>query len=107
MPRISLIQIRRGTTTEWNSANPVLGSGEAGYDLDLNHLKVGNGSSNWNTIQPIGSSLHPEINASASSDNNLANHFVRNLLINLTGIAIKPTLFSVFFIFILMAPQCY
>ena len=85
MPRISLIQIRRGTTTEWNSANPVLGSGEAGYDLDLNHLKVGNGSSNWNTIQPIGSSLHPEINASASSDNNLANHFVRNLLLDENG----------------------
>ena len=85
MPRISLIQIRRGTTTEWNSANPVLGSGEAGYDLDLNHLKVGNGTSNWNTIQPIGSALHPEINASASSDNNLANHFVRNLLLDENG----------------------
>lgn len=85
MPRISLIQIRRGTTTEWNSANPVLGSGEAGYDLDLNHLKVGNGTSNWNSINPIGSSLHPEINASDSSDNNLANHFVRNLLLDENG----------------------
>ena len=85
MPRISLIQIRKGTTTEWNSANPVLGSGEPGYDLDLNYLKVGDGTSNWNSIQPIGSSLHPQINASDSSDNNLANHFIRNLLLDENG----------------------
>ena len=85
MPRISLIQIRKGTTAEWNSANPVLGSGEPGYDLDLNHLKVGDGSANWNSIQPIGSALHPNINASDSSDNNLANHFVRNLLLDENG----------------------
>ena len=85
MPRISLIQIRKGTTAEWNSANPVLGSGEPGYDLDLNHLKVGDGSANWNSIQPIGSALHPNINASDSSDNNLDNHFVRNLLLDENG----------------------
>lgn len=85
MPRISLIQIRKGTTAEWNSANPVLGSGEPGYDLDLNHLKLGDGTNNWNSIQPIGSSLHPNINASDSSDNNLANHFVRNLLLDENG----------------------
>jgi len=85
MPRISLIQIRKGTTAEWNSANPVLGSGEPGYDLDLNHLKLGDGNNNWNSIQPIGSSLHPNINASDSSDNNLANHFVRNLLLDENG----------------------
>lgn len=85
MPRISLIQIRKGTTAEWNSANPVLGSGEPGYDLDLNHLKLGDGTNNWNSIQPIGSSLHPNINSSDSSDNNLANHFVRNLLLDENG----------------------
>ncbi len=85
MPRISLIQIRKGTTAEWNSANPVLGSGEPGYDLDLNHLKLGDGTNNWNSIQPIGSALHPNINASDSSDNNLANHFVRNLLLDENG----------------------
>ena len=47
------IQVRRDTTDNWTSVNPVLAQGELGYDLDLNILKVGNGIDNWiNLVEP-------------------------------------------------------
>lgn len=55
MPRESLIQIRQGTDTEWLFANPILASGEPGFDISNNILKVGNGIDRWNVLLPIGS----------------------------------------------------
>jgi len=54
MPRKNNIQIRKGTSSDWNSANPVLASGEPGFDLGNNILKVGDGSKYWNQLNPIG-----------------------------------------------------
>lgn len=44
------IQFRRGTATQWTAANPVLAQGEMGVETDTGNFKVGNGSSNWNTL---------------------------------------------------------
>jgi len=43
------IQIRRDTALNWYNANPVLYSGEFGYETDTKKLKIGTGS-NWNSI---------------------------------------------------------
>lgn len=45
-----LIKIRRATSSEWLSANPVLALGELGADITLNRLKIGNGVSNWQAL---------------------------------------------------------
>jgi hypothetical protein len=45
------IQIRRDTTANWTSNNPVLAQGEIGLNLDLNLIKIGDGVSNWNSLQ--------------------------------------------------------
>jgi hypothetical protein len=45
------IQIRRSLSTEWTSLNPTLASGEIGFETDTLKIKIGNGSSNWNTLQ--------------------------------------------------------
>jgi hypothetical protein len=50
MPTNSKIQIRKGTTSDWNSANPVLASGEPGFEIDSGRLKIGNGLSAWNSL---------------------------------------------------------
>ncbi len=50
MPRLDLIQIRRGTAAQWVSANPVLASGEIGYETDTNKIKIGNGVTAWNSL---------------------------------------------------------
>lgn len=47
---VSRIQIRRGTSSEWSTANPTLYSGEMGYDTTLGKIKIGNGSTPWNTL---------------------------------------------------------
>lgn len=44
------IQHRRGTTTQWNQYDPVLGPGEIGVDLTTQRLKMGNGSLKWSEL---------------------------------------------------------
>lgn len=56
MPRITDINLRKGTSTEWSTANPILNDGEPGYDRTTNTLKIGNGISAWNSLSAIGGS---------------------------------------------------
>lgn len=44
------IQLRRGTASEWSTANPTLASGEMGVETDTGRFKVGNGSTPWNAL---------------------------------------------------------
>ena len=50
MPRKASIQIRRDTRDNWLAKNAVLKNGELGYETDTGILKVGDGTSGWNTI---------------------------------------------------------
>jgi hypothetical protein len=56
MPRENLIQVRRGSKSEWTSVDPTLSSGEIGFETDTYRLKIGNGSSSWTELDYIGSS---------------------------------------------------
>jgi hypothetical protein len=51
-----LITFRKGPASQWISVNPVLASGEPGYDLTNSILKIGDGVSNWVALSGIGSS---------------------------------------------------
>jgi hypothetical protein len=44
------IQFRRGTASEWTSANPTLAVGEMGIETDTNYFKIGDGSTAWNSL---------------------------------------------------------
>src|SRR6056297_2912718 len=44
------IQFRRGTSTEWETNNPVLAEGEMGLELDTFKFKIGNGVDPWNDL---------------------------------------------------------
>lgn len=44
------IQLRRGTSAEWTSVNPVLAAGEPGFELGTGKLKIGNGVTKWNSL---------------------------------------------------------
>jgi hypothetical protein len=50
MPVVTAIQIRRGTAAQWTSANPTLTAGEQGFETDTLKLKIGNGSTAWNSL---------------------------------------------------------
>jgi hypothetical protein len=44
------LQLRRGSTSEWVAINPVLASGEPGFEINTGKLKVGDGTSNWTSL---------------------------------------------------------
>jgi hypothetical protein len=50
MAVVTQIQARRGTAAQWTSANPTLAAGEWGYETDTGKVKIGNGSTAWNSL---------------------------------------------------------
>lgn len=60
----SQIRIRRKTATQWQNENPVLAEGELGLDLTNKKIKVGDGSTAWNSLPYI----------TVSNANQLENH---------------------------------
>jgi hypothetical protein len=53
MSVVTQIQIRRGTASQWTSANPTLAAGEWGYETDTNKAKIGDGATAWNSLAYI------------------------------------------------------
>lgn len=47
---MAIVQIRRGTTTQWAQSTVILKVGELGIDRTLNKLKIGNGTSLWGAL---------------------------------------------------------
>lgn len=74
MPINDLITIRKGSSTDWALSNPVLASGEPGYDTTNNILKIGNGSSTWSSLSPIGSG--------GSGSQNISNYGSNRILVS-------------------------
>ena len=50
MPAKAIIQYRRDTAANWTSVNPVLASGEPGYETDTTFFKIGDGTSSWSAL---------------------------------------------------------
>jgi hypothetical protein len=44
------MQQRRGTASQWTSANPILNAGEIGWESDTNKFKIGDGTNHWTDI---------------------------------------------------------
>lgn len=44
------LQLRRGTASEWTSADPLLSEGELGLETDTGKFKVGDGVNNWTEL---------------------------------------------------------
>ena len=50
MPAQVVIQVRRDSGSNWTSTNPVLASGEIGFDTTENSIKIGDGTSTWTAL---------------------------------------------------------
>lgn len=87
MPSNDTITLRKGTSSQWSSANPILASGEPGFDLTNNILKIGNGITPWDGLLSI---VSQEITTSiiAGSGINLNYNSVNDILtISTTGVS--------------------
>ena len=73
------IQLRRGTATQWTSANPVLAAGEVGYETDTGSIKVGTGATDgtgtWTSL-PYFQLPNVSVNPATTSDLNATNYRV-------------------------------
>ena len=45
------IQLRKDTSANWASTNPILAQGEIGVDITSGFFKVGDGSTAWNSLE--------------------------------------------------------
>lgn len=45
------IQLRRDTSDKWTVNNPILLSGEMGYETDTGYMKIGDGTTYWNDLE--------------------------------------------------------
>ena len=45
------MQQRRGTSTQWTNANPVLAAGEIGFEINTNKFKIGDGVKTWDLLE--------------------------------------------------------
>ena len=44
------MQQRRGTAAQWTSADPILASGEIGFESDTSQFKIGDGTNHWSDL---------------------------------------------------------
>jgi len=44
------MQQRRGTESQWGTANPILAAGEIGFETDTNKFKIGDGINHWDDL---------------------------------------------------------
>ena len=47
---VTRIQVRRDTAINWSNVNPILASGEFGFETDTYSLKIGDGETSWNSL---------------------------------------------------------
>lgn len=47
---MTTLKFRRGTTSQWSTANPVLAPGEPGFDTTTGKVKFGDGTTAWNSL---------------------------------------------------------
>lgn len=65
-------QVRRGTASEWATANPILADGELAYETDTSKLKVGDGLTSYNPLPYFGVSVGDfPVSLTALSDGDL------------------------------------
>jgi|688.fasta_scaffold197199_2 hypothetical protein len=48
------IQLRRDSSADWTTINPVLSEGEIGFETNTGKFKIGNGSSAWSALSYFG-----------------------------------------------------
>ena len=72
------MQQRRGTASQWTSANPVLNAGEMGWESDTNKFKIGDGTNHWADLDyftDINSTTNPSFGTSIVFEGATANDF--------------------------------
>lgn len=52
---MATLMLKRGTAARWSEVNPILAVGEPGFIIDKNILKIGDGVTPFEDLEPVGS----------------------------------------------------
>lgn len=63
--------LKNDTSANWTSNNPILLKGEIGIATDLNKIKIGDGTKNWNDLAYVGISVEEVNNLIAAAEDNI------------------------------------
>lgn len=85
--QLTSIKTRRGTSSAWTSANPILDAGEFGYESNTTKFKIGDGTTRWDLL----SYATAVVVANSMSGTTLASNVVNS---SLTSFGSSPTLSS-------------
>lgn len=90
------IQLRRGTAAQWTSANPVLTAGEVGFVTDTGNIKIGDGTTAWNslayefaTLDGTETLTNKTISGATNTISNIGNSSLTNSAITINGTAVS------------------
>jgi citrate lyase gamma subunit len=78
------MQQRRGTASQWTSANPVLNAGEIGWESDTNKFKIGDGTNHWANLDyfaDIDSTVNPSFGTSITFEGATADSYETTLAV--------------------------
>jgi hypothetical protein len=82
------IRIRRATSGEWMSSNPILAMAEPGYEHDTRRLKVGDGASSWSGLPYFKTDLYgqfPVLSVGDGSQQKFTVNLSTNERLNIVG----------------------
>jgi hypothetical protein len=78
------MQQRRGTASQWTSANPILNAGEIGWESDTNKFKIGDGTNHWADLDYFidqSSTVNPSFGSSITFEGVTANAYETTLAV--------------------------
>ncbi len=78
------MQQRRGTASQWSTANPILNAGEMGWESDTNKFKIGDGTNHWADLDyfaDINSTVNPAFGTSITFEGATADSYETTLLV--------------------------
>jgi hypothetical protein len=78
------MQQRRGTASQWTSANPILNAGEMGWESDTNKFKIGDGTNHWADLDyfiDVNSTVNPAFGSSITFEGATSDSFETTLAV--------------------------
>lgn len=93
MPVNTRLQVRRGTASTWANTDPnvVLSAGEIGYETDTGRIKIGDGTTTWNslsynTVVPTGFLAGSGLNVNVAANGSTVTYSLSDTTINIEDI---------------------
>lgn len=88
------IQQKRDSAADWITNNPTLAAGVIGVEEDTNRIKIGNGSTAWNSLPYVGVAIVASGATAMSGNSVAANTCSTAVAVSAAGVATTDTIIA-------------